>query len=55
MNKAANNFLLIGDKYMAEFHLVQPEFSYNACIPLTKHSERIQNFIETVILDKVFL
>ena len=34
---------------MPELHLNQPEFTYSACGPFTKHRERIQKFIETVI------
>ena len=47
MNKIANNFLLIGDKYMPEMHLRQPGFTYSACRPFTKNKERIQKFTET--------
>ena len=50
MNKTANpsatariinNFLLIGDKFIAEMHLRQPRFTYSACDPFIKHKERI--------------
>ena len=30
-------FLLTGDKFMPELHLKQPEFTYSACGPVTKH------------------
>ena len=43
MNKIISKFLLIGDKFMPEFHLKQPLFTYSACGPFTKHRERIQN------------
>ena len=47
MNKTINNFLLAGDKLMPEMHLKQPEFTYSACGPFTKNSERIKKFKET--------
>ena len=47
MIKIINNFLLTGDKFMAEFHLKQPGFTYSACEPFTKYRERIQKFRET--------
>ena len=31
---------------MSEMHLRQPQFSYSACGPLTKHKQRIQKFKE---------
>ena len=47
MNKIIIKFLLNGDKFMPELHLKQPEFTYSACGPFTKHCERIQKFTET--------
>ena len=47
MNKIINKCLLIGDTFMAELHLKQPEFS--ACRPFTKHRERIQKLKKHVI------
>ena len=41
MNKIINKFLLAGDKFMRETHLRQPQFTYSACGPFTKHKERI--------------
>ena len=32
---------------MPELHLKQREFTYSACGPFTKHSDRIQNYRET--------
>ena len=49
MNKAnsiINNFLLAGDKFMFELHLVDPIVKkYSACGPFTKHTQRIQDFL----------
>ena len=42
-----NKFLLAGDKFMPEMHLIQPQFTYSACGPFTKHKQRIQKFKET--------
>ena len=47
MNNIINKFLLAGDKFMPEMHLRQPQFTYSACGPFTKHRERIQKFKET--------
>ena len=37
---------MAGDKFIPELHLKQPEFTYSACGPFTKHRERIQKFRE---------
>ena len=34
---------------MTELHLKQPEFTYIACVPFTKHRERIKNLEKQVI------
>ena len=47
MNNGINKFLLLGDKFMPEIHLRQPQFTYNACGPFTRYEERIQKFKET--------
>ena len=36
MNKIINKFLLVGEKYMPERYLRQPEFTYSACGLFTK-------------------
>ena len=36
MNKIANKFLLAGDKFMPEMHLIQPGLTYSAYGPFTK-------------------
>ena len=36
MNNVINKFLLVGDKFMPEIHLRQPQFTYSACGPFTK-------------------
>ena len=47
MNNIINTLLLVGDKFMPEMHLRQPQFTYSACGPFTKHKQRIQKFKET--------
>ena len=47
MNNVINKFLLAGDKFMPEIHLKQPQFTYSACGPFTRHEEIIQKFKET--------
>ena len=47
MNNTINKLLLAGDKFMPEIHLREPQFTYSACGPFTKHEQRIQKFRET--------
>ena len=47
MNNVINKFLLAGDKFIPEIHFRQPQFTYSACGPFTKHEQRIQKFKET--------
>ena len=47
MNNTINKLLLAGDKFMPEIHLRQPQFTYSACGPFTKHKQRIRKFKET--------
>ena len=42
-----NRFLLIGDTFMPEMHLWDPEATkYSACGPFTRHQQRINNFMK---------
>ena len=54
MNDLINKFLLAGDKFMPEIHLRQPQFTYSACGPFTRHEERIHKFTETGDTNYVF-
>ena len=47
MNNVINKFLLVGDKFMPEMHLRQPQFVYSACGPFTRHKERIKELKRT--------
>ena len=42
MNNIINKFLLVGDTFVLEMHLRQPQFVYSACGPLTRHKKRIK-------------
>ena len=47
MNDIMNKFLLMRDQSMPELHLKQPEFTYSACGPFTRHKKRIEKFMKT--------
>ena len=47
MNNIINKFLLLGDKFMPEMHLRQPQFVYSACGPFNRHKVRIKEFKRT--------
>ena len=47
MGQIINKFLLAGNKFMPKMHLRQPQFTYSACGPFTKHKQRIKKFKET--------
>ena len=42
-----NKILLVGDKFVPEMHLRQPQFVYSACCPFTRHKEGIKEFKRT--------
>ena len=50
-----NKFLLLGDKFMPEIYLRQPQFTYSACGPFTRHEERIQKFKETCDTNYIYM
>ena len=55
MNEIVNKFLLVGDKFMPELHLVDPIVKrYSACGPFTEHKERIQNFMQDGKLSNIY-
>ena len=45
---------MTGDKYMPEFHLKEPWFTYSACEPFPKHCERIKKFREKGNLENLY-
>ena len=54
MNNTINKLLLAGDKFMPAIHLRQPQFTYSACGPFTKHEQRIPKFIETEYTNYIY-
>ena len=54
-NRIINKFLLAGDKFMPEMHLFDPIVKkYSACGPFTKHTQRIQDFLNTGKLSYIY-
>ena len=54
MNNTINKLLLAGDKFLPEIHLRQPQFTYSACGPFTKHEQRILKFRGTGDTDYIY-
>ena len=54
MNEIINKFLLAGDKFMPEMHLMQPGFTYSACGLFTKNKERTEKFVKTGNTDYIY-
>ena len=58
MNKVKsiiNKFLLAREKYIPELHLVYPIVQkYSACGPFAKHTQRIQDFLNTGKLSYIY-
>ena len=54
MNELVNNFLLVGDKRMAETHLKEPGFTYSVCEPFKKEQRKKQKIKENKRF-KIFL
>ena len=58
MNKAnsiIHKFLLAGDKFMPEMHLVDTIVKkYSACGPFINHTSRIQDFLNTGKLSYIY-
>ena len=54
-NSIINKFLLAGDKFMPEVHLFDPIVKkYSACGSGTKHTQRIQDFLNTGKLSYIY-
>ena len=43
MNEILNKFLLVGDKFMPEMHLKQPDFTYSAYGPFTRKKKELES------------
>ena len=55
MNNTINKLLLAGDKFMPEIHLRQPQFTYSACGPFTKHEQRIQKSLKKLETQTMYI
>ena len=54
-NSIINKFLLAGDQFMPELHLVDPIVKKcSVCGPFTKHIQRIQDFLNTGKLSYIY-
>ena len=54
-NSIIDKFLLAGDKFMPELHLIDPIVKkYSACGLFTKHIQRIQDFLNTGRLSYIY-
>ena len=50
-----NKFSVAGDKFMPELHLRDPIVKkYSACGPFTKHTQKIQDFLNTGKLSYIY-
>ena len=49
MNNVINKYLLVGDKFMPEIHLRQPQFTYSACGPLLSMKKEFNSLKKLVI------
>ena len=49
-----NKFLLAGNRFMREMHLIQPGFTYSACGPFNKDKKRIQSLKKTQKIHDIF-
>ena len=54
MNKKVNEFSLKGDRFIRELHLKQPQFTYSACGPFTKHKQRVEKFMQKGDLRNIY-
>ena len=54
MDEIVNNFFLVGDKFLPEMHLKQPDFTYSACGPFTKNKERNEKFMQAENTDYIY-
>ena len=47
MNEIVNKFILVGDTFVPEMDLKQPDFTYSVCGIFNKNKEKIEKFMET--------
>ena len=54
MNEIINKFLLAGDKFMPEMHLRQPGFTYTACGPYKKKTNKESKNLKNQEINDIF-
>ena len=54
MNEIINKFLLAGDKFMPEMHLRQPGFTYPACGPYKKKTNKESKNLKNQEINDIF-
>ena len=47
MNEIVNKFILVGDTFVSEMDLKQPDFTYSVCGIFNKNKEKTEKFMET--------
>ena len=55
MNNIINKFLLAGDKFILEMHLRQPQFTYSACKPFTKHINKEFKSLKKLEIQTIYI
>ena len=55
MNEIVNKFILVGDTFVPEMDLKQPDFTYSACGIFNKNKEKIEKFMETGNTKRIFI
>ena len=54
-NDIINKLLLVGEKFLPDFHLWDPKIKkYSACGPSTKHTRRINKYLNTGLLSEIY-
>ena len=55
MNEIVNKFILVGDTFVPEMDLKQPDFTYSVCGIFNKNKEKIAKFMETGNTKRIFI
>ena len=54
MNEIIKKLLLTGDKFISEWHVRQPEFTYSAWVSFIKHCEILRKLRERSDLKHIY-
>ena len=54
MKEIIKKLLLTADKFISEWHVRQPEFTYSACVSFVKHCEILRKFKERSDLKHIY-